>query len=232
MGRLACEWIVDAPDLELVARLGRRDAIDEYADRCDVAVDLTRPDAAESVVEACVRKGIAVVSGTSGWTASRIETLQGSTRNAPNRRVLIVPNFSVGAVLLARFAREAAPFFASSEIVETHHQAKVDAPSGAATWLAGEIRAGLGHDNATVDEESGPRGQAAAGVLIHSLRMAGALAEHEVRLGRASESLKLVHTSTDRHSFAAGLLTAVRAVCSLEGVHVGLEPFLDQLRPR
>ena len=216
MGRLACEWIADAPDLELVARLGPRDSIEDQAGLVDVAVDLTRPDAAVAVVEACVRLRIAVVSGTSGWTESRIEVLRHATRHEPRCRVLIVPNFSVGAVLLARFVREAAPFFASCEIVETHHREKVDAPSGAAAWLAEEIRAGLGNE---------------APVPIHSLRMAGALAEHEVRFGQGAESLRLVHSSTDRHSFAAGLLTAVRAVGSLDGIHVGLGPLLDRLRP-
>jgi len=154
-------------------------------------------------------------------------------RRAAGVRVLVVPNFSVGAVLMMRFAEQAARFFESAEVIELHHAAKVDAPSGTAARTAAMISAargaaGLGAPpDATVSAADGARGAVLDGVHVHSVRLAGLLAHQEVLLGGHGEILTLRHDSLDRSSFMPGVLTAVRGLASLPaGLTVGLEHLL------
>jgi len=144
-----------------------------------------------------------------------------------------VPNFSVGAVLMMRFAEQAARFFESAEVIELHHPAKADAPSGTASRTASLIgaaraAAGLGPSpDATVSEVAGARGAALDGVRVHSVRLAGLVAHQEVLLGGHGEILTIRHDSLDRASFMPGVLLAVRGVASLPpGLTVGLEGLL------
>ncbi len=152
---------------------------------------------------------------------------------SPSARALIVPNFSIGAVLMMYFAAKAAPFFESAEIIELHHAAKADAPSGTATRTASliaEARAGaeLGPPpDATVSEVAGARGATLDGVRVHSVRLAGLLAHQEVLLGGHGEILTIRHDSMDRSSFMPGVLLAVRGIGSLPpGLTVGLDGML------
>jgi 4-hydroxy-tetrahydrodipicolinate reductase len=144
----------------------------------------------------------------------------------------VVPNFAIGAVLMMHFARQAAPFFASAEIVELHHPGKADAPSGTAirtAELIAEARREAGSEpapDATASALDGARGAAVSGVPVHSVRLAGLVAHQEVYLGTAGETLTLRHDSLDRVSFMPGMLLAVRSVLARPGLTVGLEPLL------
>lgn len=232
MGKLACDTIRDADDLELAAEIGGDDPLD-HLQSCDVAVELTHPGVVMQHVNWCIDHGLHVVVGTSGFTDERLAEVRSLLGESPQVGVLVVPNFSVGAVLMMRLAAEAAPYFESVEIVETHHPDKRDAPSGTAlrtAQLVADARreAGLGSmPDATETDELGARGGRAAGVRVHSLRVRGAVAHQEVVLGNTAETLTIRHDMLDRAATMAGLLACVRAVTGLPGLTVGLDAILD-----
>lgn len=231
MGSLACAAVEEADDLELVARVGSADPLDLLAG-VDVAVDLTRPEAVLDNVEWCVTRGIHVVVGTSGVTADRLERIGDLLRGATGVGVAVIPNFSIGAVLMTRFAAQAAPYFESVEIVELHHPDKRDAPSGTATTTASKVaaarqQAGLGPASAPAEELPAARGQLVDGIPVHSVRLRGLVAHQEVLLGAPGEVLTIRHDSIDRASFMPGLLAAVRAVVHRSGLTVGLDSLID-----
>lgn len=231
MGRAACAAIEAAEDLELVARIGRSDTLDPVAS-AEVAVDLTSPDVVMDHVGWCIDKAVHVVVGTSGMDEGRLTALRDQLGPEPAVGVLVVPNFSVGAVLMMRFAAEAARFYESVEIVEMHHPTKQDAPSGTARRTA-ELVAAARVDAArprmpdgTVDALDGARGAVVDDVRVHSLRVRGMVASQEVLLGGPGETLTIRHDSNDRQSFMPGLLAAVRAVPARPGLTVGLDHVL------
>ena len=232
MGSEVSRTVGAAPDLELVAAVDVGDARDPLAG-CDVVVDFTHPGAVMDNLRWCLEHGRNVVVGTSGFDDARLAEVRDRLGESPSARALIVPNFSIGAVLMMYFAAKAAPFFESAEIIELHHAAKADAPSGTATRTASliaEARAGaeLGPPpDATVSEVAGARGATLDGVRVHSVRLAGLLAHQEVLLGGHGEILTIRHDSMDRSSFMPGVLLAVRAVGSLPpGLTVGLDGML------
>ena len=232
MGSEVSRTVDAAPDLELAAAVDVGDARDPLAG-CDVVVDFTHPGAVMDNLRWCLEHGRSVVVGTSGFDDARLATVRDSVGESPSARALIVPNFSIGAVLMMYFAAKAAPFFESAEIIELHHAAKADAPSGTATRTASliaEARAGaeLGPPpDATVSEVAGARGATLDGVRVHSVRLAGLLAHQEVLLGGHGEILTIRHDSMDRSSFMPGVLLAVRGVGSLPpGLTVGLDGML------
>ncbi len=234
MGSEACRAVDTADDLELVASLGSSDSVDEIArSKVDVAVDLTRPDAVMGNLRFCVEHGISAVVGTSGFDDERLDLVRGWLADAPGVGVLVAPNFAVGAVLMMRFAAQAARFFESVEVVELHHPDKADAPSGTARRTAEMVAesrraAGLG---APPDKTStgldGARGAAVAGVPVHSVRLRGMVASQEVLFGGAGETLSIRHDSLDRASFMPGVLLGIRQVGNRPGLTVGLEHLLD-----
>jgi 4-hydroxy-tetrahydrodipicolinate reductase len=232
MGTQVCSTIDAADDLELAAALDEGDPPQPLAG-CDVAVDFTHPGVVMDNVRWCVANGLDVVVGTSGFDDMRLAVVGDWLRRAPSVRVLVVPNFSVGAVLMMHFAGQAARFFESAEIIELHHAAKADAPSGTATRTASMISAargaaGLGAPpDATVTEVDGARGAVLDGVHVHSVRLAGLVAHQEVLLGGHGEILTIRHDSLDRTSFMPGVLAAVRGLASLPaGLTLGLEHLL------
>jgi 4-hydroxy-tetrahydrodipicolinate reductase len=232
MGSEVSRTVDAAPDLELTAAVDVGDARDPLAG-CDVVVDFTHPGAVMDNLRWCLDHGRSVVVGTSGFDDARLATARDCLGESPSARALIVPNFSIGAVLMMYFAAKAAPFFESAEIIELHHAAKADAPSGTATRTASliaEARAGaeLGPPpDATVSEVPGARGATLDGVRVHSVRLAGLLAHQEVLLGGHGEILTIRHDSMDRSSFMPGVLLAVRGVRSLPpGLTVGLDGML------
>jgi len=232
MGREVCATVTDAPDLGLVAQVDHGDALDPLTG-CDVVVDFTHPAAVMDNVRWCVEHGLNVVVGTSGFAEDRLAQVRSWTDQAPAVRVVIAPNFSVGAVLMMRFAAQAARFFESAEVIELHHAAKLDAPSGTALRTAGLIgearaKAGLGAPpDATSREMPGARGASVDDVHVHSVRLAGLVAHQEVLFGGHGETLTIRHDSLDRASFMPGVLLAVRGVASLPpGLTVGIEPLL------
>ncbi|HEU4912027.1 MAG TPA: 4-hydroxy-tetrahydrodipicolinate reductase [Actinomycetes bacterium] len=234
MGSAACDAVENADDLDLVARLGSSDPRERLTDAdVQVAVDLTRPDAVMDNLRFCVEHGIHAVVGTSGFDEQRLETLRGWLGDSPSVGVVIAPNFAVGAVLMMRFAVQAAPWFESVEVVEMHHPDKADAPSGTARRTAEMVaaarrEAGLGPvPDATVTALDGARGADVDGVRVHAVRARGLVAHQEVLLGAAGETLTIRHDSLDRSSFMPGVLLAVRQVGDRPGLTVGLEHLLD-----
>lgn len=232
MGRTVCETVQEAPDTELVAQVDQDDPLDALLG-CDVAVDFTHVAAVMDNLRWCVGHGMTVVVGTSGFGDDRLAEVRSWLAAAPGGRVLIAPNFSVGAVLMMRFAAQAARFFESAEIIELHHANKMDAPSGTALRTAsmiGEARsnAGLGAPpDATKQEMSGARGATVDDVHVHSVRVSGLVAHQEVLFGGHGETLTIRHDSLDRASFMPGVLLAVRGLASLPpGLTVGIEPLL------
>ncbi len=219
MGSVVCAAVRDADDLELV----------EVAD-AEVVVDFTHPDVVMGNIEQCVRRGVHVVVGTTGFDAERLDTVRGWLAGAPSVGVVIAPNFGIGAVLMMRFAEQAAPYFESVEIVELHHPGKADAPSGTARATAARVAAARADSAPAPDATSsalpGARGADVDGVPVHSVRLSGLVAHQEVLLGAAGETLTIRHDSTDRASFMPGVLLAVRAVPSRPGLTLGLDPLL------
>jgi 4-hydroxy-tetrahydrodipicolinate reductase len=201
MGQAVCEAVQAADDLDLVGRadpsLGRDLA--EVLGEAEVVVDFTTPEAAPHNVRQCLAEGVHVVVGTTGWDLDAIEGLTGAN-------VFVAPNFAIGAVLMMQFAAEASRHMAKAEIVELHHDRKLDAPSGTASRTA-----------ALMEGE----------VPVHSVRLPGLVAHHEVILGDVGQTLTIRHDSLDRSSFMPGVLLAVRKVGSLDhSPVVGLEHFL------
>jgi 4-hydroxy-tetrahydrodipicolinate reductase len=233
MGQQTCAAVEAADDLELVARIDRAGSMAEAAAAdAQVVVDFTVPDAAMANIEAALRLGLHVVMGTSGFDSDRLAQVETMVERSPELGVVIAPNFAIGAVLLMKFAREAAAHFTSVEIVETHHPDKVDAPSGTAVHTAhviAESRRSAGRSaspDATSRALEGARGASVEGVPVHSLRLRGAVAHEEVTFGNAGEILTLRHDSLDRAGFMPGVLLAVREVVIRPGLTVGLEPLL------
>jgi 4-hydroxy-tetrahydrodipicolinate reductase len=232
MGRTVCETIEDASDTELVAQADHGDALESLLG-ADVIVDFTHVAVVMDNLRWCVEHDLNVVVGTSGFSDERLAEVRSWTGKAPDVRVLIVPNFSIGAVLMMSFAAQAARFFESAEIIELHHNRKMDAPSGTAlrtAALMGEARAkaGLGAPpDATEQERDGARGTTVDDIHVHSVRMAGLLAHHEILFGGHGEILTIRHDSMDRASFMPGVMLGVRGIATLPpGVTVGLEPLL------
>ena len=235
MGTLACATVESADGMELAATITEDDSIGALAD-ADVAVDFTHPGVVMDHVAWCVAHGIDVVAGTSGFTQDRLETITGwlvpGSSSDADAGVLVVPNFSIGAVLMMRFAAEAARYFESAEIVELHHPTTLDAPSGTSlrtAQLIAAARADVGSSDmpdATSDDELGARGANVEGVPIHSVRARGLVAHQEVLLGNAGETLTIRHDMPDRVAAMAGLVASIRYVVTHPGLTVGLEPVL------
>lgn len=211
MGATSCEAIDAADDLDLIARADPALGV-ELADvvaEADAVLDFTTPEAAPQNIRTCLEAGVHVVVGTTGFDHAPLrDAAKGGGAN-----VLVVPNFAIGAVLMMRFAAEAAAHMPDAEIVELHHDGKLDAPSGTAK-RTGELIAEAGGN---VHEP------------IHSVRLPGLVAHQEVILGAKGQTLTIRHDSIDRSSFMPGVLLALRSVASLpEPFTVGLEPLLDQ----
>jgi 4-hydroxy-tetrahydrodipicolinate reductase len=201
MGAAVCEAVTGAGDLELTGRADPQLGVEvgEVLGDADVLVDFTQPDTALDNVSAAVSAGVHAVVGTSGWDVSAARGLTGAN-------VFFAPNFAIGAVLMMRFAAEASHHMARAEIIELHHDRKLDAPSGTAARTA-ELMDG--------------------DVPIHSVRLPGLVAHQEVVLGDVGQTLTIRHDSMDRTSFMPGVLLAVRRVGSLtESPVVGLEHLL------
>jgi 4-hydroxy-tetrahydrodipicolinate reductase len=236
VGREVCRAVEAADDMALVARVDVDDDADSLEDLvasgARMVVDFTHPDVVMDNLEFCIDHGIHAVVGTTGFDDERLALLRRWLENAPGVGVLVAPNFSIGAVLMMRFAAEAAPFFDSVEIVELHHPHKADAPSGTARRTAELVaharrEAGTGSiPDATSTALEGARGADVAGVRVHALRIQGMVAHQEVVLGGFGETLTIRHDSMDRASFTPGVLTALRAITDHPGLTVGLEHLL------
>lgn len=230
MGSETCRTVEAADDLELAARIGRTDPLDLLVEKgCDVAIDFTTPSNVEDNVRTCLERGIHTVVGTSGLDQDALGRLEAAAGEA-GVGVLVVPNFALGAVLMMRFAQQAARFYDWAEIIERHHEKKLDAPSGTAARTASMMseakEGGFTHSAGTASVE-GALGAKVDGVTIHSLRLPGSVAHQEVILGAPGETLSIKHDSLDRTSFMPGVLLAIRSISDRPGLTVGLEALLD-----
>lgn len=241
MGLEAVRAISGAEDMELAAQIDREpfdpgtpaafSAIPDAlaASKFDVCVDLTHPSSAVTNVLACLEGGVAAVIGTSGIG----EAEQDAIRKAAERTgvpALLVPNFAIGAILMMRFAEQAARWMPESTIIELHHPGKADAPSGTARHTARRILAARPPlDPRPILEDlvaPGALGAEVDGVPVHSVRLPGLVAHQEVIFGGPGETLTIRHDSLDRSSFMPGVLLSIRKVRSLKGLTVGLEALM------
>lgn len=212
MGATVCAAVEGAPDMDLV---GRADpllnvALADVLGDAEVVVDFTRPDTALENALACIQAGVHVVIGTTGFDMEPLRSAR-TPEGLPKANVLIAPNFAIGAVLMMRFAAEAAEHMAKAEIIELHHDKKIDAPSGTAKRTAELMAAASGNPEPP----------------IHSVRLPGLVAHQEVILGDVGQTLSIRHDTTGRESFMPGVLLAVRRVGDLpESPVVGLESLL------
>ncbi len=238
MGRLVAEAVAAAADLELaglfdpgapgtdVAGLAIGDDADVLGG-ADAVVEFTTPDVVMGNLAVWLRLGLHAVVGTSGFDAARVAELRALWGDGPPN-CLVAPNFSIGAVLAMHFAEAAAPHFAAAEVVEMHHDRKADAPSGTSLAIAARIAAAAEQRRHTESAEllPGARGADVDGVPVHSVRLPGLVAHHEVVLGGDGERLTIRHDTTDRSSFLPGVLLAVRGIADLRGVTIGIEGLL------
>jgi 4-hydroxy-tetrahydrodipicolinate reductase len=234
MGRTVCEAVESAADLRLAAKLDVSDSVESLAGSgVQVAVDFTAPLATEDNVHALLDAGVHAVVGTTGWDPAALSRVREHADATDGVGVLVAPNFAIGAVLAMQFAAIAAPWFESAEVIELHHPAKVDAPSGTARHTAEQIAqarrvAALeAMPDATTTMLDGSRGADVDGVRVHSVRLRGLTAHQEVLLGNPGEQLTIRHDSFDRASFMPGVLHAIRTVPTRPGLTVGLEHYLD-----
>ncbi len=249
MGSTVCQAVLDDPELELVAavdpyhagidlrQLGVQGSglqVQRTADAlehagAEVAVDFTVIEAARDNLHWCADHGVHAVVGTTGFTEADLESFR-SRFTVGQAHALIAPNFAIGAVLMMRFAELAAPYFESAEIIELHHDQKVDAPSGTAVLTAQRMAEASKDwapdptENVLLDGSRG--GVAGGGIRIHSVRLRGLVAHQEVLLGTTGQTLSIRHDSTDRTSFMPGVLLAIRAVRDRIGLTVGLDQLL------
>jgi 4-hydroxy-tetrahydrodipicolinate reductase len=235
-GRMGSEVVkaVEATDgLALVAALDLGDSLDQLkGSAAHVVVDFTTPDSVMSNLEFLINNGINVVVGTTGFDDVKITTVKGWLAQNPSVGVLIAPNFAIGAVLMMEFAEKAARYFESAEIIELHHPAKVDAPSGTAArtaelMSAARKEAGLGvMPDATNTALDGARGASVAGIPVHSVRARGLVAHQEVLFGGLGETLTIRHDSIDRAGFMPGVILGVRKIVNTPGLTHGLDKFM------
>ena len=234
MGAQTCQAVEAAGDLELVAALDQGDELTGLTDAgTEVVVDFTRPEVVMDNLTWCIEHGIHAVVGTTGFDEERLATLRAQLSAKPGVGVLIAPNFSIGAVLMMRFAAQAARYYESVEIIELHHPDKVDAPSGTARRTA-ELIAEARREadsgpipDATTTGLEGARGADVEGIRVHGIRLRGLVAHQEVLFGDTGETLTIRHDSMHRESFMAGVLLGVRRIAGTPGLTVGLEHFLD-----
>ncbi|MGV0777356.1 4-hydroxy-tetrahydrodipicolinate reductase [Mycolicibacterium elephantis] len=232
VGATMVQAVQTAEDLTFTAGVDAGDPLSRLVDTdTDVVIDFTHPDVVMDNLKFLIDNGIHAVVGTTGFTDERVAQVRSWLAEKPDVAVLIAPNFAIGAVLSMHFARQAARFFESVEVIELHHPHKADAPSGTAARTArliAEARKGLPpNPDATSTALDGARGADVDGIPVHSVRLAGLVAHQEVLFGTQGETLTIRHDSIDRTSFVPGVLLAVRQVADRPGLTIGIEPLLD-----
>ncbi len=230
MGTLACTTLENHPEFVLVAQLNKKDSLAEAikSTEAQIVVDLTRADCVYENSFTIIQSGARPVIGTSGLVAEQVEELN---KLCKGQRLggIIAPNFSIGAVLMMICAAKAAEYLSEVEIIEAHHQQKLDAPSGTALKTAAMIAAARKHPKnklALKELVSGARGGTYEEINIHSLRLPGMLARQEVLFGSLGETLSITHNSIDRQCFMPGIILACQKVMHLNHLIYGLEHVL------
>jgi len=233
MGAEVVKAVTNSSDLDLVAQLDLGDSLEQLVtNKVQVVVDFTTPDSVMSNLDFLISNEIHAVVGTTGFDQGRIDSINSQLAKHPKVGVLIAPNFAIGAVLMMEFAEKAARYFESAEIVEMHHPAKVDAPSGTAARTA-ELMTQARKESAmnpmpdaTKQSLDGARGSKVGDIPIHSIRAQGLVAHQEVLFGGVGETLTIRHDSLDRTGFMPGVLLGVRSVINHPGLTHGLDKFM------
>ena len=233
VGSAVVAGVEKAEDMELVATIDHGDDLQALVDAgAEAIVDFTTPNAVMGNLEFCIENGIHCVVGTTGFDEERYNQVREWCAANDGVGVLIAPNFAISAVLTMAFARQAARYFDSAEVVEYHHPNKLDAPSGTAFKTAQGIaearrEAGMGPmPDATEKALDGSRGADVDGVKVHAVRMQGMVAHEEVIFGTTDQSLTIRQDSYGRESFVPGVLTGVREVAGHPGLTIGLDNYL------
>lgn len=234
MGVLACQTIQNHPDFALVGCLGRQDDLRRsiIETNAEIVIDLTRADCVFDNSLVIIESGAHPVIGTSGLIDEQIQLLKDKCAEKKLGGI-IAPNFSISAVLMMCFAAEAARLLPEVEIIEIHHQQKLDAPSGTAMKTAEMIakaRTSKKNELALHELVQGARGGTHHGIPIHSLRLPGVVANQQVIFGAHGETLTITHNSIDRASFMPGIVLACQRVLTLNKLYYGLENVLDLSR--
>jgi 4-hydroxy-tetrahydrodipicolinate reductase len=226
MGKLALDIIHGAPDLSLHAALDSKSELNQ-ALGADVIFEATNLEVSKSVVDFAIANNMKVLVATSGWTEAALSQLESKVSGSA---VVVVPNFSIGSTLASKFAAEAAKYFDSIEIIETHHAGKLDSPSGTAIRTAELISSAREEAGRTQSLIPGvgqtARGEVVAGVPIHSLRINGVSAKQEVNLGGKDELLTISHTAGSVNAYALGILESLRFTANASGITLGLNKVL------
>lgn len=225
MGQLTKELVDQDPNLKLHAALDSS-AKPEQMLGADVVVDFTLPEVSEALVEFAITNSQKILVGTSGWSEIKLAKLAKLLAANSEAAAVVVPNFSVGSMLAQRFSAEAAKYFEHAEIVEAHHAAKLDSPSGTAIRTAELIAASREQTPLVPGAGQVARGEIVASVPIHSLRLDGISAKQETIFGAASEQLKIEHQVSSHRAYALGLLRSIEFTHQARGLVVGLEQVL------
>ena len=228
MGATVCDAVEADPELELVAAVDEGDDLDAIrAAQAEVVVDFTVAEASRQNLPRVAGWGMHAVVGTTGFSAEDLEHLRGAFSSS---NIVVAANFAIGAVLMMRFAEIAAPYFDSVEVIELHHDNKVDAPSGTATETVrrmAEASDRWAPDPTRTEVFPGARGGVGpAGIHVHSVRLRGLVAHQEVLFGTAGQMLTVRHDSFDRVSFMPGVVLACKRIADHPGLTIGLEPLL------
>ena len=228
MGQEVCRAVESDPDLELVAQLDLDDSLDALVESsCDVVVDFTVVDSARETLSFLAANSIHAVVGTTGFDDRDLDRLRSEFATS---NCLVAPNFAIGAVLMIRFAELAAPHFETAEVIEYHHDGKVDAPSGTAIHTVERMAAASkdwSDDPTTNEVVAGARGgEGTADIRVHSVRLRGVVANQEVLLGTTGQTLSIRHDTVDRTSFMPGVIVACKRIGEFPGLTVGLDSFL------
>ena len=233
MGAEVVKAVTNSSDLELVAQLDLGDSLEQLvSNKAEVVVDFTTPDSVMKNLQFLINNDIHAVVGTTGFDQTRIDSLTNELAKHPKVGLLIAPNFAIGAVLMMEFATKAARYFESAEIVEMHHPAKVDAPSGTAARTAELMTQARKESSmnpmpdATKQSLDGARGSKVGDIQIHSIRAQGLVAHQEVLFGGVGETLTIRHDSLDRAGFMPGVLLGIRSVVKNPGLTHGLDKFM------
>ena len=235
LGTVACATLNENPDYNVIAKVGRDDDLLKMLQehKPDIAIELTNIHSVFDNSCMLINNHVKTIIGASGLTPDQIETLSAlSDKNATG--CIIAPNFSIGAILMMNFASQAAKFFRDVEIIETHHQQKLDAPSGTAIKTAELIKqaksttlSSNSSDKKNQELYPGARGASVEDVNIHSLRLPGYIASQQVIFGGLGENLKIQHNSISRDCFGAGIKFACEQVQQINHLIYGLDNILN-----
>ena len=225
MGSLTRDLVDADPNLKLHAALGSSSDLNMMLG-ADVVVDFTLPDASPKMVNFAIENDLKIVVGTSGWSEVKLSSLAKQLSEHPKAGVVVVPNFSIGSMLLQRFSAEAAKHFGSVEIIEAHHAGKIDSPSGTAIATAEKIAASQSENHLVPGAGQQARGEIHKGVPIHSLRQPGVSAKQDVIFGGEAEQLTISHDVSSYRAYSLGILRSIEFAHANTGLAVGLDAVL------